>query len=75
MMIEQGWSVVDAKGDDVGRVDEVLGDTSVDIFNGLNVLTGAIGKQTYVAAERVGEIVEGRVHLDVTKDELEAEDA
>lgn len=70
MMIEQGWNVVDADGDEVGRVDEVLGDTGADIFNGLNVLTGALGRPTYVAAERVGEIVEGRVRLDVSKDEL-----
>ena len=70
MMIEQGWSVVDSDGEDVGRIDEVLGDEDADIFNGLQVLTGALGKQTYVPAERVGEIVEGRVQLELTKDEL-----
>ena len=26
MVIEQGWSVVDSEGDEVGRIDEVLGD-------------------------------------------------
>ena len=70
MMIEQGWSVVDADGEDVGRIDEVLGDQEADIFNGLQVLTGILGTPQYVPAERVGEIVEGRVQLELKKDEL-----
>ena len=71
MVIEQGWSVVDADGEDVGRIDEVLGDEDADIFNGLQVLTGMLGTPKYVPAERVGEIVEGRVQLDLKKDELD----
>ena len=71
MLIEQGWSVVDSTGDDVGRVDEVLGDQDADIFNGLNVLTGVFGSPTYVPAEQVDEIVEGRVQLSLKKDELD----
>jgi len=71
MVIEQGWSVVDADGEDVGRIDEVLGDEDADIFNGLQVLTGVLGTPKYVPAERVGEIVEGRVQLDLKKDELD----
>ena len=74
MMIEQGWSVVDADGEDVGRIDEVLGDPEADIFNGLQVLTGILGTPQYVPAERVGEIVEGRVQLELKKDELGSEE-
>jgi hypothetical protein len=74
MMIEQGWSVVDADGEDVGRIDEVLGDQEADIFNGLQVLTGILGTPQYVPAERVGEIVEGRVQLELKKDELGSEE-
>ncbi|HEX7310633.1 MAG TPA: DUF2171 domain-containing protein [Gaiellaceae bacterium] len=70
MVIEQGWSVVDSEGVDVGRIDEVLGDEEADIFNGLNILKGAIGTKTYVPAEVVGEIVEGRVQLTLTKDDV-----
>ena len=70
MMIEQGWSVVDADGEDVGRIDEVLGDQDADIFNGLQVLTGVLGTPQYVPSERVGDIVEGRVQLELRKDEL-----
>ena len=70
LMIEQGWLVVDSAGDEVGRVEEVLADDDADIFSGLNVLTGVLGKPTYVAAEDVDEIVEGRVQLAVAKDDL-----
>jgi hypothetical protein len=70
MLIEQGWAVVDSDGHDLGRVDEVLGDENADIFNGLQVLTGTLGTPAYVPAERVGEIVEGRVQLRLTKEEL-----
>jgi hypothetical protein len=70
IMIEQGWTVVDSSGDEVGRIDEVLGDEEADIFNGLNIPTGARGKIAYVPAERVGEIVEGRVQLELTKNEV-----
>jgi hypothetical protein len=71
MVIEQGWAVVDADGESVGRVDEVVGDESVDIFNGLNVLTGVLGARKYVPSEQVGRIVEGRVELLLSRDEVE----
>ena len=70
MLIEQGWTVVDSEGDEVGRIDEVLGDEDADIFNGLHVVSGVLARRTYVPAESVGEIVEGRVQLQLTKDEL-----
>jgi hypothetical protein len=57
LLIEPGWDVVDADGAAVGKVDEVLGDTDSDIWDGLTVS----GK--YVAAEDVTEIVEGRITI------------
>jgi hypothetical protein len=57
LMIEPGWKVVGPRGEKVGKVDEVLGDESVDIFHGL--LVG--GEE--ILAERVGEIREGEIHL------------
>jgi hypothetical protein len=63
IMIEPGWTVVDSDGNDVGRVDEVLGDENADIFSGLHVLTGVSGQKRYVPAESVEEILEGCVRL------------
>ena len=71
LMIEKGWKVVDAEGEDVGRVEEVIGDTSNDIFNGLAVSTGLLGKPRYVPAEKVGEITDGRVHLELAAEDVE----
>ncbi len=69
-VIEKGWKVVDAHGSEVGTVEEVVGDSGDDIFNGLAISTG-LGRPRYVPSEQVREITEGRVHLAVTGDELD----
>ncbi len=69
-MIESGWNVVASDGEDVGHVDEVTGDSTADIFNGLAVSSGPLGKPRYVPAEQVSRIVEGRVELALTSDEV-----
>jgi hypothetical protein len=69
-VIEPGWKVVDAQGQEVGTVDEVAGDSSDDIFNGLSISTSLLGKPRYVPSEQVGTITEGRVHLKLTKDQI-----
>ena len=71
LMIESGWKVVDAQGHDVGSVDEVAGDSNDDIFNGLSISMSLLGKPLYVPSEQVGTITEGRVHLKLTKDQIE----
>ena len=68
LVIETGWKVVSTDGQDLGRVQEVLGDQESDIFNGLAVNTGALGKPKVVPAENVAEIVEGEITLDLTAD-------
>ena len=71
LLIEPGWKVVDADGEDIGRVEEVVGDTSSDIFNGLAVSTGLLAKPRYVPAEQVGEITEGEVQLKLPAEHVE----
>lgn len=65
LVIERGWRVRGADGDDLGQVDELVGDTNIDIFNGLAVRGSALSRARYVPAERVAEIHEGVVTLDV----------
>jgi uncharacterized protein YrrD len=65
LVIEPGWKVVSADGEEVGRVHELVGDTGDDIFNGLAVTSGFLGRPKYVPAEHVAQIVEGEVQLDV----------
>ena len=71
LVIEPGWTVVAADGTEVGRVEELVGDSGKDIFNGLAVSTGWLAKPKYVPAERVAEITDGRIELDLSADAVE----
>jgi len=69
-MIEPGWTVLDANGQEVGSVDEIAGDSSDDIFNGLSVSTSLLRKPRYVPSEQVALITEGSVRLKLSKEEV-----
>jgi hypothetical protein len=69
-VVERGWAVVGSDGAKLGTVDEVLGDSSLDIFDGVAVASGVLGKPRYVPAELVAEIVEGSVRLSIAGDEF-----
>ena len=66
LMIEAGWKVLAADGGEVGQVDEVVGDSNADIFDGLAIATSRFGKPRYVPSEQVDEITEGTVRLSLT---------
>jgi uncharacterized protein YrrD len=70
-MIEPGWTVLAADGTELGTVDEVVGDANADIFNGLAVATGLLGRSKYVPAERVAEIRDGQIALDLRAETIE----
>jgi hypothetical protein len=69
-LIEPGWRVVGADDKELGSVHEVLGDAEIDIFNGLSVSPGWLKGSRYVPSERVTEIVEGSVRIDLTRREF-----
>ena len=70
-VIERGWEVVDADGNPVGKVEETVGDSSRDIFNGITVATSGLSKAKYVPAEQIGEITDGRIRLELRGDEID----
>ncbi len=70
-VIDAGWVVVGSDGRDLGKVHEVIGDSGKDIFNGLAISTGLLGKPKYVPAERVIAITEGRVELDLAPEDVD----
>ena len=70
LLIEPGWKVLDSDGEEIGQVEEVIADPGSDIFNGLKIATGLLGGSRYVPAERVTEITDGSVLLDVKKDAI-----
>ena len=71
LMVEPGHPVAAPDGEEVGKVDEVLGDNTADIFDGLAVATGVMGKPKYVPSELVASIDTDAVRLTIGKDELE----
>ena len=71
LVIEPGWEVVGSDGERLGDVQELVGDTGADIFNGLVVTSGLLKPSRYVPAEKVGEIVEGTVRLTIGEGEFE----
>ena len=74
LLIEPGWAVVAKDGAEVGKVEEIVGDTGEDIFNGLSISTCLLGRPKYVPSERVRAITEGRVELDLSAEDVDALD-
>lgn len=70
--LERDAVVVTTKGAEVGRVVEVVGDASADIFSGLAVRLGLLDQARYLPAERVRGIWPRRVEVDLSRAELEA---
>jgi hypothetical protein len=70
-VIERGWKVVDPDGRELGKVDEVTGDENADIFDGLAVSSGFFSKPRYIPSERVVEITDGCVRLDLSRAQVE----
>src|SRR6266542_6727308 len=53
LLIQSGWKVYASDGSEVGEVDEVAGDDTEDIFDGLAIAMSSFGKPRYVPAEQV----------------------
>lgn len=70
-MVEQGWTVECADGEELGKVEETIGDPELDIFNGLTVSTGLLSRPRYVPAEDVAEIRDGVVRLSLGPEQFE----
>ena len=71
-MIRPGWKVYASDGTQVGEVDEVAGDDTKDIFDGIALAPSLMGQPRYVRAEQVSEITQGSVRLSLTRDEVGA---
>lgn len=72
LLIEPGWQVTDANGEEIGRVEAVTGDSNADIFDGLAIATGVLAQPKYVPAEQVGAITSGTVQLKLERSAFDA---
>src|SRR5262249_46323456 len=48
LVIERGWKVLAPNAGELGTVDEVVGDSREDIFDGLSVSTGHLATRRYL---------------------------
>jgi hypothetical protein len=69
-VVERGWTVYDANGEEVGTVHEIAGDENADIFDGLSIKESRLGGDKYVPAETVDRIEDGAVHLSIAGDRV-----
>ncbi|MES1246169.1 MAG: DUF2171 domain-containing protein [Actinomycetota bacterium] len=67
-VIERGWAVYDVDGQRVGAVDQIVGDTEADIFDGIAIDDSVLGPKKYVPSEDVARIEDGAVHLTIPGD-------
>jgi hypothetical protein len=65
LVIERGWKVVGANDGELGTVDELIGDSGKDIFDGISVSSGLFATPRYLPSERVSRIEEGVVYTDL----------
>ena len=63
--------VMDQAGEEIGRVEELLGDREDDIFHGIVVKLARGGRKVEVRADRIPKITTHRVYTDLAADELE----
>ena len=71
LVVEPGHRVAAADGEEIGKVEETLGDTVADIFDGLTISTGLLGKPKYVPSELVASIDTEAVRLTIGKGDVE----
>jgi hypothetical protein len=63
--------VIGESGEEIGRVEALLGDKEDDIFHGIVVRLARGGHKVEVEADRIPKITTSRVYTNLTADELE----
>jgi hypothetical protein len=63
--------VMGESGEEIGRMEEVLGDKEDDIFHGIVLKLAGTGHKVEVRADRIPKITTQRVYTDLAADELE----
>jgi hypothetical protein len=63
--------VMGESGEEIGRLEDVLGDKEDDIFHGIVLKLARGGHKVEVRADRIAKITTRRVYTDLAADELE----
>lgn len=73
LALRKGHPIVDAGGEEIGHLTEVVADVQKDIFSGLKWRHGIIGSEHFVPAASIGELTSEAVHLTVSGDDAQHE--
>lgn len=71
LTIEAGWKVVSSDGKEIGYVEQIVGDSDEDVFNGLSISLDFFDEPRYLPSEKVGRIFDDRVEILFTAAEAE----
>ena len=71
LAIRPGWKVLSAEGSEIGEVDEVTGDDTTDIFDGLSIAVSALGQPRYATSDQIASIEQGTVRLSLDREQAE----
>ena len=63
--------VMGEAGEEIGRVEGLLGDRAGDIFHGIVLKLAVGGRKVEVRADRIPKITTRRIYTDLAADELE----
>jgi uncharacterized protein YrrD len=74
LALEKGTPVLDAGGDEIGKVSEIVADEQKDIFSGIRWRHGILGSQHYVPADLIETLTADAVHLRVSADEAQQQE-
>jgi hypothetical protein len=70
--IKPGHKIRDREGQEVGAVHRVLADDGADIFHGISLRRGVMGREVEITADRIERITAEYIHTTVGADEVEA---
>jgi hypothetical protein len=71
LAMPQKAPVIGKSGEEIGRMEELLGDKEDDIFHGIVLKLARGGHKVEVAADRIPKITTRRIYTDLAADELE----
>ena len=71
-VIDSGADVVSSDGEKTAKVSRVVGDADADVFTGLAVKVGILGRERFIPSEHVQEIRPDRIRVDISKADMES---
>jgi uncharacterized protein YrrD len=71
MALAEGTDVHSSDGEELGKVSKVIADVQKDIFSGIAFRSHLLGHQRFAPADKVGEITQSAVHLNISSTEVE----